>query len=439
MFRKTVSPLIAVVLVQLSMGLNRMSSSAHAENWPNWRGPTNNGISTEKNIPTEWTKEKNVAWRLPLPGPAGATPVAWNDRIFLTTVDEEKLLLLCVSDNGEVLWQQQLGKGNKVARTDEGNSASPSPSTDGEHVWAMMTTGDLGCYTLDGKEVWKTNLQERFGKFNIQFGMASTPVLFEDRLCIQLIHGDGNAETREALIIALDKLTGDEIWKQGRPSDGVAENEHSYASPIIYDDGKLQLLLTHGADYIVAHDLKDGSEVWRCGGLNPKDDPNRGYDPTLRFVASPAAIKGMIVVPTAKGGPVVAIKPNFKGDITNVKEAHIWKHPRTPDVPSPVIHGGITYLCMENGNLHAVDSKTGELYYEARTTSDRHRASPVFADGKLYLTARGGVVTVVKAGKKFEILSQNSLEEEMAASPIIANGTIYLRTFDALWAIRTAK
>ncbi|MDA0835985.1 MAG: PQQ-binding-like beta-propeller repeat protein [Planctomycetota bacterium] len=428
------------LLVILSLST---TSSLYAENWPNWRGPKNNGVSGEKNLPAEWNADKNVAWRLPLPGRAGATPVIWGDRIFLTTVADNDLILMCIGTNGEVIWQQKMGEGNSLSRSDEGDSASPSPSTDGEHVWAMVTpgernayTGVLGCYTVDGKEVWTVNVHERYGMFQIQFGMSSTPVLHGDRLYLQLIHGDGNAETQEALIVAIDKMTGDEVWRTGRPSDGIAENEQSYASPVIYDYGNLQLLLTHGADYIVAHDLNDGSEVWRCGGLNPKNDTVRRYDPTLRFVASPAAVEGMIVVPTAKAGPVVALKPNYKGDITDNTEAHIWTHNRTPDVPSPVIYDGITYLCMENGNLHAVDSKTGEQYYEARTTADRHRASPVYADGKLFLTSRGGIVTVVKTGKTFEILSQNPLEEEMSASPAIADGTIYLRTFDALWAIR---
>lgn len=442
MNRRTFSLSLVVLFVQSVVA----TSSLHAENWPNWRGPKNNGVSGEKNLPAEWSKEKNVAWRLPLPGRAGATPVVWSERIFLTTVSGDDLILMCINTAGEVLWQQPMAKGNAIARSDEGDSASPSPSTDGKHVWAMVTPGTfgayngiLGCYTVDGEEVWKFNVHERYGIFQIQFGMSSTPVLHDDRLYLQLIHGDGNAETREALIVALDKATGDEVWRQGRPSDGIAENEQSYASPIMYDYGNLQLLLTHGADYIVAHDLKDGSEVWRCGGLNPKNDAVKRYDPTLRFVASPAAVEGMIVVPTAKAGPVVALKPNYKGDITNNEEARIWTHGRTPDVPSPVIAGGITYLCMENGNLHAVDSKTGELYYEARTTSDRHRASPVYADGKLYLISRGGIVTVVKAGKEFEILAQNPMEEEMSASPAVADGTIYLRTFDALWAIRGAK
>lgn len=408
--------------------------AVRAENWPQWRGPKNNGISNETNTPTKWSKTENVAWRLPMPGPAGATPVVWGERIFLTSTDKSTgdLLLLCVGTDGKEKWRQVMSSGNKDVRGDEGNSASNSPSTDGEHVWAMMTTGVIGCWTVEGKEVWKFDLQDRYGKFKIQFGMTSTPVLDGDQLFVQLIHGDGNAKTREALVVCLDKKTGKELWKQDRPSDAIAENEHSYASPVIYDDGRLKFLLSHGADFIVAHDLKDGHELWRCGNLNAKTK----YDPTLRFVASPAFGKGIIVVPTAKGAPVFGLKPDGKGDITNDATAHLWKHSKTPDVPSPLIHDGLVYLCMQDGQVHLLDETTGEQIYLKRVHNDRYRASPVYADGKVYLTARGGIVTVIKSGRDYEMLAENDLGEAISASPVFANGTLYLRSFDALWAIQ---
>lgn len=421
---------VVVALVGLTVSIN----TVRAENWPQWRGPRNNGISNETNTPTKWSKMENVAWRLPMPGPAGATPAVWDERIFLTSVDKDSgdLLLLCVGTDGKEKWRRVMASGNKDVRGDEGNSASNSPSTDGKHVWAMMTNGVIGCWTVEGKEVWKFNLQDRYGKFNIQFGMTSTPVLDGGHLYLQLIHGDGNAKTREAIVVCLDKKTGQEIWKRDRPSDAIAENEHSYASPMIYDDGKTKFLLSHGADFIVAHDLKDGRELWRCGNLNAKTK----YDPTLRFVASPATSKGIIVVPTAKGAPVFALKPDGKGDITDNTAAHLWKHAKTPDVPSPLIHDGLVYLCMQDGQVHLLDEKTGEQIYLKRVHNDRYRASPAYADGKVYLTSRDGHVTVLKAGREFEVLAENELGEAISASPVFANGSLYLRSFDALWAIK---
>lgn len=416
----------------LALGLTCADQTAFAENWPQWRGAKHNGIANETGIATKWSKTENVAWRLPLPGPGGATPVVWGERVFVTSVNKSELLLICAGTDGKEQWRQVMTAGNKDVRGDEGNSASPSPSTDGEHVWAMMANGVLGCYSVAGKEVWKFDLQKKYGEFNIQFGMTSTPLLDGDRLYLQLIHGEGNPKTREAVVVCLDKKTGQEIWKRDRPSDAIAECEHSYASPTMYDDGQSKFLLSHGADFIVAHDLSDGHELWRCGNLNSKTK----YDQTLRFVASPVTAPGIVVVPTAKGAPLIALKPDGKGDVTNKAATHLWKYPKTPDVPSPLIHDGLVYLCMTDGQVHCLDEKTGEQIYQKRAFNDQYRASPVYADGKLFVTARGGLVTVFKAGREFEVLAENELGEVMSASPAIANKTLYLRTFDALWAIR---
>ncbi|MCP4891821.1 MAG: PQQ-binding-like beta-propeller repeat protein [Planctomycetaceae bacterium] len=404
-----------------------------ADNWGSWRGPNRNGVSLEKNVPLQWSQDSNVAWRTELPGPAGATPVVWGDQVFLTTIDGESLVLMCFGTDGKEQWRRQVGKGNKKARGDEGNSASPSPITDGIHVWSFMGTGDLACFTVAGEPVWKTNLQQRYGKFNIAFGMSATPVMHENRLFVQLIHGDGKPNTQEAIVVALDATTGEHLWKVDRITGASKENEHSYASPVLYNHGGTTLLITHGADYTIAHSLLDGKEIWRLGGLNPQ---GKSYHPTLRFVASPAATDGIVVCPTAKNGPVFAVRPNQQGDLTD-SDAVLWiRDDHTPDVPSPLIHEDLVYLCRENGMLLVLDRETGEEVYMNRTHSHRHRASPVYADGHLYLTARDGKISVVKTGRDFEIVAQNETGETMSASPVISNGTIYLRTFEALWAIR---
>jgi outer membrane protein assembly factor BamB len=249
---------------------------------------------------------------------------------------------------------------------------------------------------------------------------------------LQLIHGDGKIETREARVVCLDALTASELWQVERPSDGRAECEHSYASPTLYRDQEREFLLTHGADYIVAHDLKDGHELWRCGDLNPKGK----YEPTLRFVASPVAVPGFIVVPSAKNYGVVCLKPDGEGNVTDQPRAIHWRWTNnTPDVPSPLVVGDLVYLCRENGNLICADAKTGREIYTQPTTRDRHRASPVYADGNIYLTARNGTVTVVRSGPAFEVVAKNALNEPTSASPVFANGCLYLRTFDALYAI----
>ena len=424
--------MIRLFVMTLMISTLALHSAVRAEDWPSWRGPTGDGISQEKNLSIEWSPTKNIAWKLELPGPAGATPVVWGERIFLTsTAADGKLVLMAVSRSGRELWRQTVSQGNKDVRGDEGNSASPSPVTDGKHVWVFFANGILGCYTVEGEEVWKFDVQDRYGKLEIAFGLTATPVLDRGVLYQQLIHGDGDAATREACVVALDAATGKEIWKVDRPSDAHSENESSYASAVLYNDGVDKFLLSHGADFVVAHDLKDGHELWRCGDLNKKSN----YDPTLRFVASPAVAKGLIVVPSAKKGPILALKPNGQGDITKNNDYHWWTSARTPDVPSPLIVGDLVYLCMENGDLAILRAKSGEQLDYQRTHRQRHRASPVYADGRIYLTARDGKVTVVKASEKVEIIAENELGEDISSSPAISDRVIYLRSFKHLWAI----
>jgi outer membrane protein assembly factor BamB len=201
---------------------------------------------------------------------------------------------------------------------------------------------------------------------------------------------------------------------------------------MLYDDGKTRLLLTHGDDYIVAQRLDTGEEVWRCGGINPKSK----YNPFLRLVASPAIEGGIIIVPSAKRGPVIALRGEGKGDITDSKDFQLWRRPNgTPDVPSPLIHDGLVYLDDEKGVLTVADAKDGSEIYRKQTVAVRHRASPVYADGKIYLTSHEGDITVVQAGRDFKLLEKNELGESISASPAISNGRIYFRTFDALWAV----
>lgn len=397
-----------------------------ADNWPQWRGASHDGISKETNVPTEWSATKNVAWKLKLPGSGGSTPAVWGERIFLTSEDDNGIVLQCVSTAGKELWKQKFAPRTRAIMKDEGNGASPSPATDGKHVWVFSGSGDLACFDLEGKEVWKTDLQNRYGRFRTQHGFHSTPLLHGDRLYVQLIHSGA------AWVLALDKMDGKEVWKVKRASDGRAENEHSYASPTLWQKGKDAYLIIHGNDYATAHSLDDGTEIWRVGGLNPK---NR-YRGDLRFVTTPVASPDLIVIPSAKNHGVVGVKPDAKGLLMPGSEHEQWRlSSGTPDVPSPVIHDGLVYLCRENGVLVCLNAKTGKQLYNERCHNARYRASPVYADGKIYVTSRDGYTTVVKAGPKFEKLAENRLPDEIAASPAFAGGRIYLRGFDTLYAI----
>lgn len=414
--------LVLVLVVALRVG------PVWADNWPQWRGPLNDGVSKETGVPTEWSENQNIAWKFDLPGKGSSTPVVWGNHIFLTCANKANdLLLLCISTTGKELWSHPIGKATgPMGRGDEGNGASATPTTDGTHVWAFVGSGELACFDFLGHEIWKTDLQKTYGRFKIQFGMHSTPVLDGDRLYLQLIHSGGN------YVVALDKKTGKEVWKIDRKSDGRAENEHSYASPTIWRRGSEGYLITHGNDYAIAHSLQDGSEIWRVAELNPK----ARYNETLRFVASPLATPDLIIIPSAKNGPVVAIKPEARGLVLPSNPAELWRMPsNTPDVPSPLLHQGLVYLCREQSPLICVDASTGKILYEKRLHNGIYRGSPIIADGKIYCVCRDGTVTVVRAGKTFEKLAENKLLDQIAASPAIADGRIYLRGYNALYAI----
>jgi outer membrane protein assembly factor BamB len=233
-------------------------------------------------------------------------------------------------------------------------------------------------------------------------------------------------------VIALDKASGQDIWKVERKTDGRGEGEHSYASPCLWQNGKDTYLVVHGCDYATAHRLSDGSEIWRLGDLNPKTK----YNPTFRLVASPVAAPDLIVVPTAKNGPVIGVKPDAQGMITAGSPSERWRRPQgTTDVPSPLVHEGLVYMCRENGLLICIEANTGKEHYQEALHRALYRASPVYADGKLYLTARDGMFSVVKAGPRFELVATSQLPDTFTASPAISGGRIYLRGFETLYAI----
>lgn len=407
------------------------ATAAVADNWPFWRGPSNNGICSETGLPVEWSETKNVAWKLPMPGKAGATPVIWKDRIFATSGDGNDLALLCIKTDGNLLWKRKVAAAVRlVIKYDEANEASASPSTDGKHVYVFVGSGHCACFDFDGNEVWNVDIQERYGKFDIQHGVHTTPLLHEDRLYLSLLH------TGAHWLVALDKATGKEVWKIERKSDAVGESREAYASPALWQTEKETCIVVLGCDYTTGHRLQDGAEIWRLGDLNPKTN----YSTALRIISSPLANPELLVVPTARGGIVVGIKPGAKGMIKAGDAAEQWRIGKgSPDVPSPLLYDGLVYLPRENGVLICMDAQTAKIHYQERLHVDRYRASPVLADGKIYLASRDGTFSVVKAGPKFELLATNKLPDNFTASPAIAGGRLYLRGFADLWAIEMKK
>ena len=397
---------------------------AHAENWPQWRGPGLNGVSTEKNLPVKWTTEENVVWKVAMPGFSGSTPIIWRDRIFLNVANGDVLELWCLDKSkGEVLWKKQLGAGNVKMRKQ--NMSSPSPVTDGRSVYVMTGTGILKGFDFSGKELWTREIQKDYGNFGLNWGYASSPLLFEDSLYVQVLHGMKTDDP--SYVMRIDKKTGKTLWKIDRPTSAIRESPDSYTTPGLLRYGKNTEIVITGGDCVTGHDPETGKELWRANGLNPDNNP------FYRIVASPIIFNEIIYAPT-RVKPLLALKAGGRGDVTS---SHLlWSTVNGPDVPTPVTDGKYFYIVNDRGIMWCLDAKTGaEVYGQQRLKAGTYSASPVLADGKIYVTDEDGLTTVIAAGPKFEVLAENPLNDYVLSSPAISDGRIYIRTTGHLYAI----
>ena len=399
-------------------------SVTHADNWPQWRGPMMNGVSNEKNLPVSWTTEENVVWKLALPGLSGSTPIVWRDRVFLNVAEGGDLYLWSVDRvKGTLVWKKLLGDGNVKMRKQ--NMSSPSPVTDGKNVYVMTGTGVLKGFDFSGKELWSRDLQREYGAFGLQWGYASSPLLAADALYIQVLHGMKTDDP--SYVMRLDKNSGKTIWKVDRPTDAVMESPDSYTTPALLRYGKTTELIVTGGDCVTGHDLTSGKELWRANGLNPEKNGN------YRIVASPVIFNEIIYAPT-RVKPLLALKAGGRGDVTS---SHLlWSTINGPDVPTPVTDGQYFYVVNDRGIMWCLDAKTGaEVYAQQRLKPGAYSGSPVLADGKIYVTNEEGLTSVVRAGAKFEVLAENTLNDYCLSSPAISDGQIFIRTSQTLYCI----
>ena len=412
-------------------------------NWPQWRGPKSNGsTSTAHDLPVNWTQSQNVVWRAKMPSWSAATPIVWRDTIFVTSAEEgfvtlgnrrgssglgpDKIFLLAVSrKDGSIRWRKQIDNGNQLFRKQ--NSASPSAITDGKYVWIMTGNGKFACLTMEGAEVWKRDIQADYGRFGLNHGYASTPLLHDDRLYVQVLHGMHT--TDPSYVFAVEKNTGQTVWKVERPTDARRESPDNYATPQITTvDGKLQLVIS-GGDYVTGHDLSNGKELWRIGGFNPTDNPSN------RTISSSLVIGGNVFTSSSRGRPFIGFRAGGSGDITGKNE--LWKNNLGADVPTPTTDGKYIYVLADNGILNCLEAGTGQAVYQGkRIESGTYSSSPLLADGKIYCVSEDGTITVVKAGPEFEVLAVNKLDSHTLASPVAVDNQIFIRTADYLYCIQ---
>jgi outer membrane protein assembly factor BamB len=411
------------------------------DDWPQWRGPNNDGMA-RGDAPLEWNDTKNVAWRVPIPGRGYSSPVIWGEKIFLTTAvpiegaalhaesqqtsgpgggagagQEHKFVVLCLNRlTGKVLWERVA----KVAKPQEGyhrrygSFASNSPVTDGMHLYAFFGSRGIYCYDLNGKLLWEKEFPPM--RMRLQFGEGVAPVVDGDNLYLKFDQEEGS------YMVALDKRTGQEIWR-------VTRNEVSSWSPplVITHNGHKQVVVS-ASTRVRSYEPATGKLIWECAGLGSN--------------AIPAPVTGGNVVYVMSGhrSPnLLAIRLGREGNLTGT-DAIAWTNDRGNSyTASPVLHDNKLYFVTDSGMLSCLNALTGEAYYRQQRLPKPYnfKASPVGANGKLYLATEDGDVVVVRMGEKYEVLATNTLTDQVfIATPAIATGNLYLRSQDALYCIR---
>ena len=414
--------------------------SALGADWPQWRGPEFNGSSPEKGLPSKWSKE-TPAWALPMSGPSASTPVVLGDHIFTSTIDEQgkSLHALCLDrKSGKVLWNQKTGDG--IAYDDKSNFSAPSPVAAEDRVFFFYSNGTLVSFDHEGKELWRRSITKDYGEFAFQWTFSATPLLYKNRLYIEVlqrnqpVHGRGKSGA-ESFILALDPATGKTLWKQIRPSDAVAESLEAYSTPIPFQHAGREEILITGGDCITGHDPVTGKELWRWGTWNP------GKISHWRLVPSPVAGGGVVLACAPKSDPVYAIKAGGNGNLNDSNIA--WKSERnavTADVPTPLFYDGDFFIQNESKrSITRVAPADGKVKWTVELPGrKRYEASPTGADGKIYTMDFAGNVVVVDASKG-EVMNTMAMGEpgdDMArSSVVVAHGQLFIRTNKKLFCI----
>lgn len=419
------------------------------KNWHHWRGPHATGAAVEANPPTTWSETENIRWKAAIPGAGHAAPIIWEDKIFIQTAikgeaskaeaeesdgddpfgglfnqrggreaieDSYKFDLIAINRNdGSILWQKTLHEINPhEGKHQDGTYASNSPVTDGEHVYAYFGSRGLYCVDMMGNVKWEKDIGTMYK--NLTFGEGSSPVLHGNTLVIVQDH------EKDSFITALDKRTGDVLWKTDR-NEGT-----TWSSPIVVkQDGKPQVI-TAGTKRIRSYDLETGEIVWDGDGLTPNSIP------------SPVAANGYVYLMSGfRGNAFRGVHlAEATGDITG-SDAVVWEYNQdTPYVPSPLLYKGIIYfLKSNNGILTAFNVETGQVYYGPQRLQGVSGvyASIVGASDRVYIAGRGGTVNVIQHGPEFKVLAENKLDDSFNASPAVVGSELYLRGAQYLYCI----
>ena len=395
-----------------------------AEEWPNWRGPGQNGVASTQKFPLRWSKTENVAWVVDLPGKGASTPIVSQGHIIVTSGDKERNLALCYTAVGEPKWSREIGK-EREGKHAKATGSNPSPVTDGKTIFVYFKSGDLAALDFNGQVLWQLNLQKEYGEDTLWWDLGTSPVLTRKHVVVAVM------QTGPSYLAAIDKQTGKPAWKQDRDLNAPSEAAQSYSTPLVLEEGDRETLVVLGADHVTAHNAATGAEIWRVGGLNPTEQK------FFRSISSPVVCGDVVVSPYARGSTLTGIKLGGRGDVTRQNVA--WFRDKLgADVPTPAAHDGKVFLCSDRGEVHCLDGQTGQTVWSGAVEKNRNAfsASPVLAGGRIYITREDGTTFVLSQGDKFEQLAQNELEGEfVVATPVFVDGRIYIRTRERLYAI----
>lgn len=431
---------LAVLALTLTIG-----SLAQAGNWPQWRGPHFNGSTEESGLPAQWSKTDNIAWSADLKGVAASTPIVWEGRVFLSGTDSAKdaLTAMCFDRiSGKMLWSHDVAQG--ICKDKRSNFASPSPVTDGKIAIFFYGNGELVCFDVDGNRRWARNLQKDYGSFAFLWTFSSSPVLAGNKLYVQVLQRDKAVDGRgltdrenEPYLLALDPETGKTIWRVVRPSRAIEESREAFTTPMPLEYNGRKELLVAGGDALTGHDAETGKELWRWATWNPKRIPH------WRLVPSPVAGEGVILACAPKRDPVYAIKAGGSGVLDDRWIAWVSRDSKevSSDVPTPAFYDGDFFLLSDVRKcLSRVEPRTGKVKWTVPTPGRaKYEASPLAADGKIYLINFDGQAVVIDAtgGKLLHTIPMDepASGEVVRASIVAAHGQLFIRTTRKLFCV----
>ena len=447
-----VIPARKITLTNAGRASSLPRSGSAAGSWPSFRGHRALGIAEGQNLPDQWNTKtgENILWRTPIPGLAHSSPVVWGDKVFVTTAistdpkatfrpglygdgdaskdhSVHKWMIYAIDKrSGKIAWERVAHQGQPIEKRHiKATYANATPATNGRIVVAWFGSQGVHAYDVNGKSLWKVDLgRVDMGAYDIptyEWGPASSPIIWNDLVIIQC-----DTQT-DSFLIALDSATGKTIWKTDR------EELPSWGTPTVADTSAGIQLLTNASNFIRAYDPRTGKELWRLGRSSKITAP------------TPLVSDDLIVVSSGRGPerPIFVVRPNARGDITladgkTASETIAWSRTgRGSYMPTPLIYQGRLYVLANNGTLDAYNLKTGEEVYRQRlpTIGSGYSASPVAADGKIYLTNEDGEIVVVAAGDKFTHIATNLMGELLMATPALSEGVMYVRSSQSLFAV----